>query len=95
MTHSPPLSPEPLAWYVRDELAGAWRIAACPEHGRALERHRFRKVGPEVELPGGRVRRAGSCEPCRRVETLEEVDRCTCENDPARCPVHQNIGCGG
>ena len=84
-----------VAWYAREELPGPWRIAACAEHGRDLERHRFAYAGARVDDAGGGSREAGSCTVCRRPETLAEVARCTCEHDTARCPAHQNIGCGG
>lgn len=84
-----------IAWYARRELAGPWRIAACAEHGQELERHRFANVGTRVEGAGGHSREAVLCAVCQRPETLGEVARCTCEFDSARCPEHQNIGCGG
>ena len=80
------------AWYARAEPAGPWRVSACPEHGRELERHRFRLLGATAEFPGGT---AGPCAVCRRPALLAEVERCTCEFDSARCPEHQNLGCGG
>lgn len=84
-----------VAWYARPEVAGTWRIAACAEHGRELERHRFAFGGARVAGLVGAPREARSCAVCERPETLAEVERCTCEVDSARCPVHQNIGCGG
>jgi len=83
------------AWYARPELAGPWRISACAEHGRELERHRFACVGAVVDSPGRPARRAESCAVCRQPELLREVERCTCEHDSSRCPAHQNLGCGG
>jgi hypothetical protein len=83
------------AWYARPELAGPWRISACAEHGRMLERHRFEKVGAVVDFPGRTSRPAESCAVCHQPGLLREVERCTCEHDSARCPEHQNVGCGG
>ena len=82
-------------WYVRQEPAGPWRIAACEPHGAALQAHRFVPAGAAVELSGGRLREATECYLCRTPELLHEVEGCSCETDSARCPVHQNIGCGG
>lgn len=82
-----------LSWYARPELPGPWRMRACPEHGRVLERHRFERAGA-----AGRGERAGgaeACALCGHPELLREVEICTCEYDSARCPAHQNIGCGG
>lgn len=87
--------PQDTQWYVRQEPAGPWRIAACPEHGAALERHRFQQAGARVELGGGRLREAPACYLCQNPELMDEVERCTCEVDAGRCPAHQNIGCGG
>lgn len=84
-----------MAWYARAEVAGQWRIPACERHGEELQRHRFTRVGAQVDTPGQTARRAERCEVCRKPELLEEVERCTCETDTARCPAHQNIGCGG
>jgi hypothetical protein len=89
-------SPEPddgrdLAWYARPELPGPWRIRACREHGRALERHRFRRLDAAAPARGG----AGECALCGHPQLLREVELCTCEHDSARCPAHQNVGCGG
>lgn len=80
-----------VSWYARPELPGPWRMRACPEHGRALERHRFRRI-PGA---GGAARGAGECALCGHPELLREVELCTCELDSARCPAHQNVGCGG
>ncbi len=85
---------EGLVWYARSELAGPWRISACAEHGRELERHRFEPVGVTVTGPAG-PRVARSCAVCGEPGLLDEVERCTCEHDTAHCPVHQNVGCGG
>jgi len=93
-------SPEPeddraLAWYARPEQPGPWRMRACPEHGRVLERHRFRRLGAAEPAPGDPGRGAGECALCGHPELLREVELCTCEHDSARCPAHQNVGCGG
>ena len=84
-----------VAWYARPEAAGTWRIPACEPHGGELLRHRFARVGREVQSRAAAIRTAESCEICRKPELLEEVERCTCETDTARCPAHQNVGCGG
>ena len=84
-----------IAWYARAEPAGAWRIAACAEHGRALEGHRFAHAGRWAHGPGSLTREARDCYLCREPQLLDEVARCACEHDSARCPVHQNVGCGG
>lgn len=84
-----------IAWYARYELASPWRISACPDHGANLGRHHFTKIGARAEFPGGAVRTADFCAICRQPEILSEVERCTCETDSARCPAHQNLGCGG
>jgi hypothetical protein len=84
-----------VAWYARAEVAGAWRISACAPHGGELRRHRFTHIGAQVDTPGRPARRAEQCEVCRKPELLDEVKRCTCETDTARCPAHQNVGCGG
>ena len=83
-----------VAWYARRERAGPWRIAACGEHGRALEAHRFERAGTIAPGPGGAPRAAVACSVCDRPDLLGEVERCTCEHDTARCPEHQNLGCG-
>ena len=82
-------NPHTNGWYARAELAGPWRIPACRAHGRMLEAHRFSPADP----PPGRD--AARCAVCERPELLREVERCTCEYDSARCPEHQNLGCGG
>lgn len=84
-----------VAWYARTEVAGAWRISACEAHGGELQRNRFTPVGELVDTPGRKARRAERCEVCAKPELLHEVERCTCETDTARCPAHQNVGCGG
>ena len=78
-----------VAWYARAELPGPWRMAVCREHASVLEAHRFASFTP----PSGRL--AVSCAVCDRPELLAEIERCTCEHDAARCPSHQNVGCGG
>lgn len=92
---APEAAGEGEAWYARAEPAGPWRISACLRHGRELERHRFRWLGATAEFPGPSVRSAGRCAICSRPALLAEVERCTCEFDSARCPEHQNLGCGG
>lgn len=93
--HPSILSVSEFEWYARPELAGPWILPACAEHGRSLERHRFRRQGPTLDRPGLGIRTAERCDICRDPSLLEEVERCECEHDPARCPVHQNVGCGG
>ena len=84
-----------IGWYARRELAGPWRISACRWHGRELERHRFRYLGESLEKEHGQMSRlAEHCAICRRPELAGEVERCTCEEDSARCPEHHNRGCG-
>ena len=82
-------NPHTNGWFARAELAGPWRIPACREHGRMLQAHRF----ATADRPPGRD--AARCAVCERPELLREVERCTCEYDSARCPEHQNLGCGG
>jgi hypothetical protein len=84
-----------VAWYARPELPGPWRMRACREHGPALERHRFERVDAAGAGAGDPARDAGECALCGHPEFLREVELCTCEYDSARCPAHQNVGCGG
>lgn len=77
-------------WYSRPELPGPWVVAACPEHGRFLEAHRFMRG----EAPANR-KLPDRCALCDRPEMIEEIEACTCERDTAGCPAHRIIGCGG
>jgi hypothetical protein len=88
---SEPVIQDAVSWYARAEIPGPWRIQACREHGVLLERNHFERLTSHDPLARG----ADSCAICRDPALLQEVDRCTCEYDPARCPAHQNIGCGG
>jgi len=86
---------EEFAWYARSEASGTWTIPACPAHGSTLEVHRFARMGRGLERPGIGTRIAERCELCRKPELMDEIERCTCESEPWRCPAHQNLGCGG
>ncbi|HWV57945.1 MAG TPA: hypothetical protein VNZ57_10865 [Longimicrobiales bacterium] len=84
-----------VAWYSRPELSGAWTIPACAIHGALLEAHRFLHRGRTLDRPGIGPRAAERCEICRDPGIIEQVESCTCEREPWRCPAHQNLGCGG
>lgn len=94
MNGTAPATARAVEWYARSELAGPWRIAACEVHGRTLAAHRFERAGAVVRGAGQTPRAAAECSVCERPELLREVERCTCEYDAARCPEHQNLGCG-
>ena len=86
---------EEVVWYARSEAPGRWTIPACPAHGAILEQHRFGRLGRALERPGIGTRIAERCEVCGKPELMDEIERCTCESEPWRCPAHQNLGCGG
>jgi hypothetical protein len=76
--------PADTAWYVRPEKAGRWHLSLCGAHGEAVREHRFVPC-PDPPAALGDPER---CVVCAMPETLREVQRCTCEAAPARCPVH-------
>ena len=93
MSHNPTGSRrEGFSWYARQEKLAPWGIAACPDHGRELERYRFRYVGPLLLTdPGQQPLHAEFCAVCISPETkFDETERCTCETAPSRCPMHRD-----
>lgn len=83
--------PSTLQWYSRPEPDGPWRIAACAEHGARLQRFRFEAIGTVLQEPGQEPLVVKFCAVCERPETIEEIERCTCEAGADQCPVHSEL----
>lgn len=78
-----------LQWYARQQESEPWHIAACREHGRELRRYHFRPVGTRLVYVGQPPLEVEFCAVCLNPEILRDVERCTCETAPSRCPLHR------
>ena len=76
-------APAAFRWYRRQEKGPGWVMAACPAHGSELLKLRFRP-GNASSLPP-----ADMCPLCGGSASIEQVQRCTCEKAPSKCPEHR------